>query len=184
MKAIRKVISIVIINQNPKSGLKLALKKLMEHSGLKEAFIKVCTQNWRKDNKNYGIREDNLNATINLVYEMIIPKVIHAFAEPVVRLWLESKITKDAKVGFRPGLQAGVAAKGNGVKAASGKKSASCTSKGPKKITPDSKKRCDDTNKEQPNDKKSKTDATTEFADLQWENLWTTPMNCPWKTYI
>ena len=166
MKATREAIMFDTIDQNPKSGLKLALKKLMENSGLKEAFIKVCTQNWKKDNKNYGIREGNLNATINLVYEMIIPKVIHAFAWPVVRRWLELKITKDAKVGFRPWLQAGVAAKGNGVKAASGKKSSSCTSKRPKKITPDSKKRCGDTINEQPNDKKSKKDATTEFANF------------------
>ena len=66
-------------------------------------------------------------------------------APTLVRRWQEMKITKDYKVGFRPELKAGVAAKsskakGSNVKAASGKKSASCNSKGPKKITPDSKK--------------------------------------------
>ena len=102
--------------------------------------------------------------------------MVHAFAGPLVRCWLELKIARDTKIGFHPGLQAGMAAKsskarGSGGKLAPEKKSASCTSKGEKKITPDLKKRCGDTDNEQPNDKKRKTDATTEFSDLQMEEF-------------
>ena len=43
MKATRKTITIDTIYRNPKSGLKLVAKKLMKNSGLKEAFIEVCT---------------------------------------------------------------------------------------------------------------------------------------------
>ena len=86
--------------------------------------------------------------------------------------WQKMKITKDAKVGFHPGFQAGMAAKSSKaneseMKAVLGKKSASCTSKGTKKITPDSKKQCGNMDNEQTNNKKSKTDTTTEFMNLQ-----------------
>ena len=77
----------------------------------KEAFIQMCKSNWKKNNKNNGIWKKDLNATIKSVYEMVLPKVIHAFAGPLVCCWQEKKMTTNTKVGFRPGLKAGVAAK-------------------------------------------------------------------------
>ena len=178
MKEIRETISIDTINRNPKTGLKVAARKLIESSDLKEYFGKVCVANWTMDDEGYGIKKKDLDATVASVFKTFLPKVIHAFAGPLVRQWQEQKISKDAKVGFRPGLKASSAAKERkpkgGAKSSSAKggqlnvvtarKSQLSSTKGPMKITPDQRGKMDSTSYEQSN-KRRKTDSTTEVVD-------------------
>ena len=141
MEEIRINITIDTINRNPQSGLRLAADKLIKNSQLEDRFNEICKQCWGMDGKKCGIAEKHLNSTINAVYKIMLPKVIHAFSGPLVRRWQELKISKEDKVGFRPGLKAGVAAKSrkakNDRRAETEKKSGSGNGKTPMKVTPE-----------------------------------------------
>ena len=99
----------------------------------------------------------------------MLPKVIHAFSGPLVRRWQELKISKEDKVGFRPGLKAGVAAKSSKAKKAdcrveTKKKSGSRNGKTPVKVTPEQRDLLTETSIAQPKKKTKHTKEINECA--------------------
>ena len=104
MSNLRAEFSMEKMNMDPKNSFGVAKKSIIGNVTLKTAFRDAC-----KKNINSGGIKTSV-ATIDKVYNTLIPKVLHSRYGQIIRRWRETNVKSNDKQAFRSKLKAATAA--------------------------------------------------------------------------